>query len=61
MKVGEIVFDDGSIMKDRDIFFCGNFVIVDTGEGAPTMYNQSTILELRKVEEIRPQSRNVVW
>lgn len=61
MRAEEIIFDDGSTLKDKTIMFCGDFVVVDTGEGAPTMYNVRTISELRKVEEIRPQTRNVMW
>ncbi len=63
LKVEEIIFADGSIMKDKEVFLAGDFIIVDTDEGAPTMYNVRTISELRRVQEVRPrpQARNFVW
>ena len=61
LKVEEIVFEDGSTMKDKEIMLLGDFIVVDTDEGAPTMYNTRTVSELRRVQEIRPQTRNVMW
>lgn len=61
LKVEEIVFEDGSSITDKVILFCGNFVVVDDDEGAPTMYNVRTIAKLRKVEELRPQYKSVIW
>ena len=63
LRVEEIVFSDGSTLKDKVVLLCGDFVIVDVDDGAPTMYNVNTISELRRVEEQRPQPKPMmtVW
>ena len=63
LKVEEIIFEDGSSMREKTVLLCGDFVIIaDNNGGAPSMYNSRRISELRRVEEIRPQSRaSVMW
>ena len=61
LKVEEIVFADGSTLKDKEVFLAGDFIIIDVDEGAPSMYNTRMISELRHVQEVRPQARNFVW
>lgn len=54
----EILFTDGTSLKDRLVFLCGDFVIVSSeGDEAPTMYNSSIIQEIRNVKEILPKTR----
>lgn len=61
MQVSEIVFDDGSVLEDKTIMFCGDFIIVEGVDGAPTMYNTRTVSKLREVQEIRPETRIGAW
>ncbi len=63
LKVEEIIFEDGSSMREKTVLLCGDFVVVaDDNGGAPTLYNSRKISELRRVEEIRPQSKStVIW
>lgn len=61
LKVEEIVFEDGSVMYDKEVVLLGNFLIIGEDEGAPSMYNMRTVSALRRVQEIRPQARISTW
>ena len=61
LSVKEIVFEDGSTMENKEILLVGDFVVIDRGDDPPSMYNVRTVSELHGVQEIRPQTKNVVW
>lgn len=55
LKVERIIFDDGSMIENKTVMICGEFLIVEneTG-GSPTMYNVRHVNSLERVQEIRP-------
>ena len=54
MKVGEIVFKDGTIIEDRIVFNSNGFLCVVNEDGTePTMYNTDTISKLVSVSEAK--------
>lgn len=58
LEVEEIVFFDGTILKNKVVMLCGEFVIVEGENGRePSMYNTRGIEMLSRVKEIRPSQK----
>ncbi len=55
MKVGEIVFKDGTILEDRIVYNSNGFLCVVNEDGSkPTLFNSDTISKLVSVSEAKP-------
>jgi len=61
MHVDEIVLENGDTLKDKTVIICGDFVLVESENGAPSMYNSRIITALKRVREIRPEVRVSMW
>ena len=60
MKVGEIVFKDGTTIEDRIVYNANGFLCVVNEDGsAPTMYNTDTIMKLVSVSEAKPSTPQI--
>lgn len=60
--VKEIRLSSGEILRDKTVMICGDFLIVENGDGeSPSMYNIRSIDEMRHVQEIRPTPSKTVF